>query len=195
MSSHHFVKEGQEPAVIIEDATDFALFADLLEWSPIVVVLEDAAENFLMLGIKADVVVSAPDRMGLNKSRFSHQVPVSIVSNGPAGDPLHTALHYLIARRQTSSVIVTGEERNLFDTISPFSDRIDITILTPTLKWSFIRTGRYAKWLPAASALMVRGGSDILHAGNALKDGVVQIPVAGITILESAAPFWVGESL
>lgn len=57
MSSHHFVKEGQEPALVIAngEACSNELLGQLLEWSPFVVVLDGAIKRVLELGIKVDV--------------------------------------------------------------------------------------------------------------------------------------------
>ena len=45
MSSHHFVKEGQEPALLIMDALSLALIEPLLEWAPQVIVCENALRH------------------------------------------------------------------------------------------------------------------------------------------------------
>ena len=57
MSSHHFVKEDQEPALIIADASavSFEKIQELLEWSPTVIVMESSLEMVLSWGIKMDV--------------------------------------------------------------------------------------------------------------------------------------------
>ena len=57
MSSHHIVKEGQEPALIIANGESCSteLLGQLLEWSPFVVVLDGAINRVLDLGIKVDL--------------------------------------------------------------------------------------------------------------------------------------------
>ena len=57
MSSHHFVKEGQEPALFILDNIPFQYAESLLEWVPLVMVADRALENVLHWGIKIDVVL------------------------------------------------------------------------------------------------------------------------------------------
>lgn len=60
MSSHHTVLEDQEPALFIMDASavPFAQIQDLLEWSPTVIVSEEALSEVLNWGIKIDVVIA-----------------------------------------------------------------------------------------------------------------------------------------
>jgi thiamine pyrophosphokinase len=59
MSSHHIVKDNQEPALVIADgeACSSDLLGQLLEWSPHVVVLDGALERVKRLGVKVDVVL------------------------------------------------------------------------------------------------------------------------------------------
>ena len=58
MSSHHTVREKQEPALLIADGIIAwnSLF-ELLEWSPTVVVLDGAARRIMEQGIKVDWVI------------------------------------------------------------------------------------------------------------------------------------------
>lgn len=64
MSSHHIVKDTQEPALIIAngEACSTTLLNQLLEWAPTVMVLDGAIFRVLELGIKVDVVLGDFDR-------------------------------------------------------------------------------------------------------------------------------------
>ncbi|MBR9859904.1 thiamine diphosphokinase [bacterium] len=66
MSSHHVIREGQEPALIIANgaACSYSLLSSLLEWSPTIVVLDGAYHRVLELGIKPDVVIGDFDSIG-----------------------------------------------------------------------------------------------------------------------------------
>ena len=57
MSSHHIIRDKQEPALIIAngEACSLDLVEQLLEWSPTVIVLDGAIERVVSLGIKVDV--------------------------------------------------------------------------------------------------------------------------------------------
>lgn len=58
MSSHHIIRDNQEPAILIEEITSFSipLIKSLLEWSPIVITTYEKLETLLSLDIKIDVV-------------------------------------------------------------------------------------------------------------------------------------------
>ncbi|HBK84253.1 MAG TPA: thiamine diphosphokinase, partial [Flavobacterium sp.] len=81
MSSHHIVRDDQEPALIIANgaACSTELIGQLLEWSPLVIVLDAAIERVLELGIKVDVLLGDFDR-GFNASYYQEsQYPIEIV--------------------------------------------------------------------------------------------------------------------
>jgi len=59
MSSHHIVRDDQEPALIIANGAECSmeLLGQLLEWSPVVIVLDNAIDRVLQLDIKIDVLL------------------------------------------------------------------------------------------------------------------------------------------
>jgi thiamine pyrophosphokinase len=59
LSSHHIVRDDQEPALIIANgsACNLELLGQLLEWSPLVIVLDSAMERVMKLDIKVDVLL------------------------------------------------------------------------------------------------------------------------------------------
>lgn len=58
MSSHHTVREKQEPSLLVADGVIAwnSLF-ELLEWSPMVIALDGAARRLMEEGIKVDLVI------------------------------------------------------------------------------------------------------------------------------------------
>src|SRR5690606_13901028 len=75
MSSHHFVKEGQEPALLILDEVDSSLVQPLLEWSPLVIVAEAAVHHVLAWGIKIDVLLASDEGIDELKIAMRDQAP------------------------------------------------------------------------------------------------------------------------
>ena len=81
MSSHHIVRDDQEPALIIANgaACNNELLGQLLEWSPLVIVLDSAIERVIELNIKVDVLLGDFDR-GFNPEEFvKAQYPIEII--------------------------------------------------------------------------------------------------------------------
>src|SRR4051812_11485377 len=102
MSSHHIVRDDQEPALIIAngEACNPELLGQLLEWSPLVIVLDTAIERVMPLNIKVDVLLGDFDH-GFNPHDFiSMQQPMEVIY-APDQDKtdLEKAFDYLIERK------------------------------------------------------------------------------------------------
>ena len=80
MSSHHIVRDDQEPALIIANgaACSSELLGQLLEWSPLVVVLDSAMERVVALGIKVDVLAIGGKRTSWMLSSLIEQLKNNI---------------------------------------------------------------------------------------------------------------------
>lgn len=138
MSSHHFVKENQEPALIIANGKDCdeSLLSQALEWSPYVVVLDGAVDRVLSLGIKFDALLGDFDRLGPDHEIFKSQSDVEIVHT-PDQDKtdLEKAIDFLIEKKQTAVNIVwaTGLRMdhtfNNIITLGKYKDKINAVIL------------------------------------------------------------------
>lgn len=101
MSSHHFVKENQEPALIIANglACNMDLLGQLLEWSPYVVVLDGACEKVLSLGVKFDVLLGDFDRIDPGEMDLSAQSDIEIINTpDQSKTDLEKALDLLIQK-------------------------------------------------------------------------------------------------
>lgn len=63
MSSHHIIRENQEPALLIQDfnALDLQSLGQLLEWSPTIIANDESIDSLLSEGIKVDVLFSKED--------------------------------------------------------------------------------------------------------------------------------------
>ncbi|TAG64248.1 MAG: thiamine diphosphokinase, partial [Runella slithyformis] len=81
MSSHHIIRDKQEPALLIAngESCSFELMGQLLEWSPFVVVLDGAAQRVLDLGIKIDVLLGDFDHNFDPQRMLQQQFPMEIV--------------------------------------------------------------------------------------------------------------------
>ena len=101
MSSHHIVREKQEPALIIAngESCSFELLGQLLEWSPFVVVLDSAINRVMPLGIKVDVLLGDFDRDINLREIEQNQYPIEIIYT-PNQDKtdLEKAFDFLINR-------------------------------------------------------------------------------------------------
>jgi thiamine pyrophosphokinase len=100
LSSHHIVREKQEPAIIANgESCSSELLGQLLEWSPFVVVLDSAIHRVNLLGIKVDVLLGDFDRnIDLDEIKQS-QYPIELIySPDQNKTDLEKAFDFLIER-------------------------------------------------------------------------------------------------
>lgn len=184
MSSHHFVKEGQEPAILIVDQIPFRQAEPFLEWSPLVMVTESVVDHVVAWGIKVDVVFARPEKVGHLTGQLAHHAPVKIIAC-TAEELLQTAFYFSVNARQKSLAILSCNPNSYFQ-IKDFSiPHPEISIVTDNMKWSLIQSGRFDKWLPANETVHVyEDRNEILRTE---KDGVIEIKRSGF--------FWIGEEI
>jgi thiamine pyrophosphokinase len=157
MSSHHIVRDDQEPALIIANGAscNSELLGQLLEWSPLVVVLDSAIERVIDLNIKVDVLLGDFDR-GFDPHEFiKSQYPIEIVHTPDQNKTdLEKAFDYLIERKIPAVNVVwaTGKRADHTITnitnIARYRDLIKIVILDDHSK-IFILPRNFQKWYPA----------------------------------------------
>jgi thiamine pyrophosphokinase len=161
MSSHHIVRDDQEPALIIANgaACSIELMGQLLEWSPLVIVLDSAIERVLELGIKVDVLLGDFDR-GLNPDQYLEmQYPLEIVYT-PDQDKtdLEKAFDYLVQRKIPAVNVIWATGRRADHTITNitnivrYRDTLKIVLLDDNSK-VFLLPPKFEKWYPAATPI------------------------------------------
>lgn len=154
MSSHHIVRDDQEPALIIANGTacNQELLGQLLEWSPLVIVLDSAIERVLELGIKIDVLLGDFDR-GFDAEHYREsQYPIEIVY-APNQDKtdLEKAFDYLIEKGQKAANVIWATGRRADHTITNitnivrFREKLKIVILDDHSK-IFLLPTKFQKW-------------------------------------------------
>lgn len=206
MSSHHIVRDDQEPALIIAngEACSPELLNELLEWSPLVIVLDSAVIRVLELGIKIDVLIGDFDR-GFDHERYKElQFPIEIIRiEDQDSTDLDKAISYLIERKIPAANIVWATGKRMDHTITnimnmaKFHEQIKLVMLDDYSR-IFVLNKSYTKWYTSQTIISlipvgtVKGiNSENLkyelhnttlslgiHAGNSnevVKDGLVKI--------------------
>jgi thiamine pyrophosphokinase len=156
MSSHHIVRDDQEPALIIANGASCnpELLGQLLEWSPLVIVLDSAMERVLELGIKVDVLLGDFDR-GFDPNFYKEkQYPLEIVHTPDQNKTdLEKAFDYLIERKIPAVNVVwaTGKRADHTITnitnITQYRNLLKIVVLDDHSK-IFLLPKKYQKWYP-----------------------------------------------
>ncbi|MFM6975861.1 MAG: thiamine pyrophosphokinase [Sphingobacteriaceae bacterium] len=153
MSSHHIVREKQEPALLIMSLEHFPAeyLGQLLEWSPTVLVSEQVYEQADSIGIKIDGVVTA-------NANFDAQEHTLLI---PAeGEPLEDALKHLVAEGYPA-VNIIDDHFALKDYVF-FVDLINLVIFNPVKKIFPIKSG-FSKWQSAGQKIELMHEVHHLH--------------------------------
>ena len=156
MSSHHIVRDDQEPALIIANGASCSteLLGQLLEWSPLVIVLDSAIERVFELGIKVDVLLGDFDR-GFNPEYYlEQQYPLEIVYK-PNQDKtdLEKAFDYLIEKGHKAVNVIWATGKRADHTITnitsivKFRNQLKIVLLDDHSK-IFLLPNSFEKWYP-----------------------------------------------
>ncbi|MBP6558418.1 MAG: thiamine diphosphokinase [Flavobacterium sp.] len=161
MSSHHIVRDDQEPALIIANGEmcSSELLGQLLEWSPLVIVLDSAIERVLELGIKVDVLLGDFDR-GFDPDYYKEkQYPIEIVY-APNQDKtdLEKAFDYLIEKGHQAANVIWATGRRADHTITnltnivAYRNKLKVVILDDHSK-VFLLPNTFEKWYTANTIL------------------------------------------
>ena len=188
MSSHHIVREKQEPALFVLELGEFddELLGQLLEWSPTVIVSQEASEKLLSLNIKIDWVIGEPSFQSLQANiKFLTTTGIS---------PTSKALKFLIENGYPSVNIICNDF-NLSD-YELFIDKINIVVFYQNKKIYAIQSG-YNKWKPRGEKIEIY--SDIKNLGleglKQIKDQKFETIDSGFIRIKFNAPFiFIGEA-
>jgi thiamine pyrophosphokinase len=161
MSSHHIVRDDQEPALIIANGASCnpELLGQLLEWSPLVVVLDSAIERVMQLDIKVDVLLGDFDR-GFDPEIYkTSQYPIEIIHTPDQNKTdLEKAFDYLIDRNipMVNVVWATGKRADHtitnLTTINKYINLLKIVILDDHSK-VYLLPKKFEKWYTAKTII------------------------------------------
>ena len=161
MSSHHIVRDDQEPALIIANGASCSqeLLGQLLEWSPLVIVLDSAIERVFELGIKVDVLLGDFDR-GFDADYYKEkQYPLTIIHtpNQDKSD-LEKAFDYLIEKGHQAVNVIWATGKRADHTITNLTSivnyrhQLKIVLLDDHSKVHLLPV-KFEKWYTADTAI------------------------------------------
>lgn len=161
MSSHHIVRDDQEPALIIAngEACSMELLNQLLEWNPLVIVLDSAITRVLELGIKIDVLIGDFDRNFDYEFYKNSQYPIEIIHvEDQETYDIDKAIKYLINRKIPAANIVWATGKRMDHTITnitnlvKYQDVIKLVVLDDYSKIYPLQQ-HFIKWYPKNTIL------------------------------------------
>lgn len=145
MSSHHIIREKQEPALYIHQLGDFnqEYLGQLLEWSPTLIVNSSEYEKVISLGLKVDVVLNPSTRQQYQENtRLIEKMKADILE----------VLEFLIEEGY-QAVNIIDQEGQLPDLID-YIPQINIVIFTPNTKNYAVKSG-FKVWKPKGTEFQI----------------------------------------
>jgi len=141
MSSHHIVREKQEPALYIHHLGTFdeEYLGQLLEWSPTLIVSSQDYEKVISLGLKVDVVVNS----ALSDASFQENTKTILAKD----DSLDAVLDYLIAAKYPAVNVIDSASTSKLRELGSYVSEISIVIFTDIEKAFAIKSG-FSVWKP-----------------------------------------------
>jgi hypothetical protein len=202
MSSHHFVKEQQEPAVFILDAESiqFDGISGLLEWVPTILVIEKALSKVLSWGIKIDVILASSDFQKENSQVLEAQYPVKFLTVENE-DFLTEGLNYLLSSKQEAVHLIGVSHQRTFE-LQQKLELMNLTLIDGDWKYYPVKSGKFKKWF-VESSIHIHGKEGMpVEIKNS--EGEILLPITyatmievpeGITEITAPGTFWIGEEI
>ncbi|MFM7629424.1 MAG: thiamine pyrophosphokinase, partial [Algoriphagus sp.] len=167
MSSHHFVKEQQEPAVFIlaAEGISFETVAPLLEWSPTLLVAQEAVEVVLSWGIKIDVVLGTLAFQSEHRYLLEEQYPLRFLTVS-SSTALEEGIQYLLAS-QHKGVHLLGFDHQNHQQLEEKIHHLDLTLVDGDWKYYPVKGGKFSKWFAAAKIRLLAAENQPVEVSNA----------------------------
>lgn len=188
MSSHHIVKEKQEPALYVHEFGAFneEYLGQLLEWSPTVIVAASQYEKVVSLDVKVDIVV------GNLEAGVELQENIRVIPQQKEG--IADAMEFLVKEKYPAVNVVS--EINSFDDLTCYLPNINLVLFTEKAKYYAVKDG-FSVWKPAGTIFLI----DIMsyfEAENLMQQETSEFVVVedGMVSFSFKAPYlFIGEVL
>ncbi|OKS89333.1 hypothetical protein [Mucilaginibacter polytrichastri] len=182
MSSHHIVREKQEPALLVLSMADFAfeLLGQLLEWSPTLIAIPETAIQLHDNQIKIDWLIANEPINDLQSD-----VKLMLVEHELY---LETALFHLIDQGYRAVNIITDNFNA--DKYLPYAEQIDLVIYQHDEKIYPIKPG-FSKWTPAGDIVkLISQPTQLTYTGlKPLNETTFETAADGFFTMEFNQPY------
>jgi len=155
MSSHHIVRDKQEPALLIIDYDQFPfeVLGNLLEWSPTVICNESTFEKIASLGIKIDVVLLHRQDV-IPQHLLDDQNPID-VHLASTENQVSLILNWLIDSKYIAITILTSEgvTKDLLENLMTYAEKIQLVVVDNHKRHLILNRREFQKWMPKNSTI------------------------------------------
>jgi len=163
MSSHHVVRDKQEPALIIANGASCSdeLLNQLLEWNPYIMVLDKAIHRVIAKGIKVDVLLGDFDQGIHTENLKKEQFPIEIIyTPDQEKTDLEKGIEFLIEQGHSAANILwasglrADHTLNNLSSMAKYKNKITLVMMDD---WSmiFCLEKTFEKWYPANTLISI----------------------------------------
>lgn len=162
MSSHHIVRDFQEPALLVADGEpcSFEILESLLEWSPVVVALDNAFVKLVSLGVKVDYWLGDFDNINPQKVLNElGQDSVKII-HAPNQDKtdFEKGIEFLVSLNAEAINIIWATGRRMDHTLGNFSSLTRYStsvklVMHDNFGRMYMLPKKFKKWFPKGQIL------------------------------------------
>ncbi len=194
MSSHHVVRDQQEPAVIVASPAGkfFPKLAEMFEWSPVVVVLTEALHDFLQWDTKLDVVVGDMATMQAHQELLNFQMPYKQIES--LDQKLEKAMDFLLSNNHKTVHIFSLKPDTLLAEKLAGSE-IEVVFFTSEMKIIHSKASFFSKWVSQGTQFKLVEG-ELNSTENLRENGnVYEAMENGFANFYGKGDFWIGEIL
>jgi len=189
MSSHHIIKEDQEPALLILELEkiDLESLGQLLEWSPTVMVSDRDYEALESQGIKVDILFLHGSVYDIDIQEHTRLYPIE-------DSFLREALDYLVDQGQRAVNVIAGAIDQAL--LLSYANRLDIVVLDDSRR-AVIVGSPYEKWKPKGERIRVYTDMTLKTVGlTSVATNLFETAEEGFFKIEfEASPYlWVEEA-
>ncbi len=152
MSSHHVVRDQQEPALIIKhlNEIDHEILGQLLEWSPTVLAIGNAVSVLTDLGIKVDIAIAPADQP-------ENQSDIETIELPADTHPVQFGLNLLFERNYGASYGV-GLDLTIFEFIGlahQWQGKLELVLINGNNRLTYHAKPYLQKWVNAGDSFSI----------------------------------------
>lgn len=164
MSSHHTIRENQEPAVLLLDveSVSFDVLEDVLEWSPTLVVSYQCIDWVIANQLKVDVVLGPQEKKEGIMNQLAFQWPIKYVISKE--DVFYAGIQYICSTNNFAIHVFTSE-----DSVTRYEDYRKLEKEHASLKLNYINqreqsflieTKEFSKWYQAETQIKLTAANE-----------------------------------
>jgi len=197
MSSHHIVRDEQEPAVLLAHTAAMHWLDELLQWSPLFLVMPESLPAVLNRQIKIDAWLQDGTEGLSNEQKQLLEAQRPIQRLPCNGDCWKEVLHFLHDKKVTALHLLAAEGQFSWDFLTEVAQQIQLVAFLPNAKATYCPKGTFRKWLSRGIALQAWGLTKPVVSGPLSTDskGVYTMQENGFFICQSTTGFWVAEQM